>query len=127
MMMDNNDGHSKSGDPTFELDFCPVATSKSFIISGSTGIDTTISRCKLTNAKSFSIVLRRSVAASNLRPVIVNILTCSMGMAGEGDRGARTVVGRTWESEVKRRAVCNLNGHTQSCCKNRALIIPNSQ
>ena len=50
-----------------------------------------------------------------------------MNMAGEGDRGGRTVVGRTWESEVRRRAIFNLDEHAQSCYKNSVILFLNSQ
>ena len=36
------------------------------------------------------------------------------GMAGEGDRGGWTVVGRTWESEIRRWSVAHSDTHIQS-------------
>ena len=64
-MMDNNDRHLENGDLTFELDLCPVATSKSFLISHSAGIDTSVSRCKLTDANIFNVIPPRREAASS--------------------------------------------------------------
>ena len=45
-----------------------------------------------------------------------------MGMAGEGDRGGRAVVGRAWESEVRRRIVGHLNSNTHSYTKEYTII-----